>query len=333
MEIIEVSLKDYSSLRVGGKGKLCAVSTAAELREVYLYAKDQGLEVHILGEGTNTYFGEELSHFLFIKMNMKGVEFADYDDKVFLTASAGEVWDEVVMQSTERGLWGIENLSLIPGTVGAAPVQNIGAYGVELKDTFVSLFAFDTRMYEVVEMKKEDCEFGYRDSLFKREKGRYIITSVTLGLTHSFNPVLAYKPLDVLLGVEKLTPKDVRELVVATRIVKLPDWKEVANNGSFFKNPLITEEKGRVIKAKYPEVVLHEVDGGYKVPAAWLIEHVAGMKGVRVGDVGTWPTQPLVIINHGDATADAIDAFANTIREKVKEATGITLEQEVNRIG
>lgn len=333
MEIIEVSLKDYSSLRVGGTGRICNISTAAELREAYLYAKSQTLEVHILGEGTNTYFGEDLSRFLFIKMNMKGVQFNEHDEKVFLTASAGEVWDEVVLASTERGLWGIENLSLIPGTVGAAPVQNIGAYGVELKDTFVSLLALDTRTYEVVEMKKEDCEFGYRDSLFKREKGRYIITSITLGLTHSFNAVLGYKPLDVLLGVEKLTPKDVRELVVETRIAKLPDWKEVANNGSFFKNPLITEEEGRDLKTKYPEVVLHEVDGGYKVPAAWLIEHVAGMKGVRVGDVGTWPTQPLVIINHGAATADDIDTFANSIREKVKVATGITLEQEVNRIG
>ena len=333
MEITSVSLKDYSSLRIGGEGRVCFVTTPEGIREAYLYAKENNLIAHILGDGTNTYFGADLSRFLFVKMNIKGVEFKDEGDTVLVTARGGEVWDEVVQKSAEQNLWGIENLSLIPGTVGAAPVQNIGAYGVELKDVFVALEAFDTETLQMVVMEGDVCEFGYRDSVFKRNPRRYIITQVTLRLQKSPHPVLTYKPLDSLTGVEDLTPAMVRDTVIKTRKAKLPDWKEVANNGSFFKNPIVTASAARELEVKFPGIVLHATDEGYKVPAAWLIDNIAQMKGERVGDVGTWPNQPLVIINHGGATADDIDAFALTIRTKVEQATGIVLEQEVNRVG
>jgi UDP-N-acetylmuramate dehydrogenase len=255
------------------------------------------------------------------------------DDSTVLIASAGEVWDDMVAESVTRNLWGIENLSLIPGTVGAAPFQNIGAYGRELADVFLSLLAYDIQNCDVVELGKEQCRFGYRDSLFKQKPGRYTILSVKIKLSSVYAPNLSYKPLDSLVGKQGLSPADVRYLVVETRQSKLPDWKEHSNAGSFFKNPVVTTKQGEALRVSYPEIPLHEVPGGYKVPAAWLIEHVASMKGVNHGDVGTWPMQPLVLVNYGKATADDIDTFAREIRGVIFEKTGIRLEQEVNRVG
>lgn len=333
MEIKKVSLKDYSSLRIGGEGEMVVVTSIMEWVEVYMYAKKAGKNVHVVGGGTNTYFGEDLSSFLFIKNEIKGISYEETDDTIFLTANAGEVWDIIVQFSVDKNLWGIENLSYIPGTVGAAPVQNIGAYGVELKDVFMSLSALDTTTLDIVEMDNEACEFSYRDSMFKKEYGRYVIISVTLKLMKTANPKLSYKPLDSLREVKDLTPHIVRELVIATRKAKLPDWKEHPNAGSFFKNPIVSLVQGKTLHKTYPNIPLIEVNDGYKIPAAWLIEHVALMKGVRSKDVGTWPSQPLAIVNYGDASADKLDIFTKEIKDKIFEKTGVLLNQEVNRIG
>lgn len=332
MEITSVSLKNYSSLRVGGEASVILVTDTASLVEVLMYAKKENKDVYFLGTGTNTYFGEDLENFLFIKMDSKGISFEEKDDEVFVTAYAGEVWDDLVRFSVEKGLWGIENLSFIPGIVGAAPVQNIGAYGVELKDVFVSLSAIDRTTLDMVEINKSACDFGYRDSFFKKEYGRYIIVSVTVKLSKKSSPKLTYKPLDSLIGKE-ITLQDIRDLVIQTRTAKLPDWHEHANAGSFFKNPIVTTSVVQELRDLYPEIPALEFEGGYKIPAAWLIEHVAQMKGVRRGDVGTWPTQPLVLVNYGDATANEVDSFAAEIKEKVHTKTGVLLEQEVNRVG
>ena len=182
------------------------------------------------------------------------------------------------------------------------------------------------------DLLNDECNFGYRDSFFKHNPGKYVIISITLNLTKEFKPTLGYKPLDTLVGKENLTPKDVRDLVTATRLAKLPDWKKFPNTGSFFKNIVITKEALEGLKVNYPNIPVNEVVGGYKVPSAWLIEHVAEAKGLKVGDIGTWEKQPLVIVNYGNATADEINAFASEIQRKIEEKTGIKLEREVNFI-
>lgn len=349
MEIKKVSMKEYSALRVGGEGDLVVVKSEEELKEAVAHAAASGRRIHILGSGTNTYFAEDLSKYLFLKLEILGKEYGASskeqegenvtttnnekritNNEVFLTAFAGETFDDIVEFSVEQGLWGIENLSRIPGSVGAAPVQNIGAYGAELKDTLISVRVFDIEENSFKDLLNEECDFAYRDSIFKHHPGKYIIISITLNLTKEFKPVLEYKPLDSLQGKADLTPKDVRDLVITTRRTKLPDWKKFPNTGSFFKNIIITKEEWGALKVTYPDMPVHEVRGGYKVPTAWLIEHVAEAKGLKVGDVGTWPNQPLVIVNYGNATAEEINDFASNIQKKVEEKTGIKLEREVN---
>lgn len=333
MEIQKVSMKEYSSLRIGGEGNLVVVKSEEELVETVNYAEVGGSRIHILGSGTNTYFGEDLKNILFIKIELKGIVCNFLPPTTYhLQAYSGELWDDIVKFSVEKDLWGIENLSLIPGTVGAAPVQNIGAYGVELKDILTSVRAYDMKTGLFVELSNSECEFGYRDSLFKREKGRYIITSITLELSKDARPVLTYKPLDVLIGKENITVQEVRDSVIATRKAKLPDWKEYPNAGSFFKNPIVTSKQGIALLAQYPNIPLITHPNGYKIPAAWLIEHITHMKGVRVGDLGIWPNQPLVVVNYGNATYEDMELFSQEIIEKIKKETGIILEKEVNRV-
>jgi UDP-N-acetylmuramate dehydrogenase len=335
MSMVEktVFLKEYSSLRVGGEGKLIEVATLEELKEAAIRAKDEGLSLHTIGEGTNSYFGDNLSGFLFLKLPQGGIEYEEQGDQVLVKAGANVIWDDLVQECISRGLWGIENLSYIPGTVGAAPVQNIGAYGAELSEVFVSLDALDLATMDKVTLDREACQFGYRDSIFKYDKGRYVIVCITLELSKIANPRLLYKPLDALRDKEGVTLDEVRSLVIATRNAKLPNYHEHPNCGSFFKNPIVDQEAAEFLKGIYPDVPVIQVPQGFKIPAGWLIEHVANMKGIRRGDLGTWPVQSLVIVNYGNATADDIDALAREIQEKVNEKTGIVLEQEVNRVG
>ena len=324
-----VQLKNYSSLRIGGEGDILTVRSIAELTEAVMFAKRTQKKIVTLGGGTNSYFGDVLQNILVIKLELQGISLEEKEDTTRITAHAGEVWDNLVQFSVAKGLWGIENLSYIPGTVGAAPVQNIGAYGVELKDVLVSLSALDTTTLNLVEISNSACEFGYRDSLFKHQAGRYIIISITLDLSKHGMPVLTYKPLEKLGGGENLTPESVRNFVVATRKAKLPDWVEHPNAGSFFKNPVVTSTQAEGLRATYPDMPLIPHKSGFKIPAAWLIQHIAHMKGVRVGEVGTWPNQPLVLVNYGNATVIELRGFVERIIEKIKQETEIVLEVEV----
>lgn len=331
-------MRDYSSFRIGGVADMVTVTNEEELIKVIQDARTKGRRIHILGGGTNTYFGENLTNLLVIKINTQGITYEKQEeesknqDTVLLRVAAGECWDNVVQFSVDKNLWGLENLSLIPGTAGAAPVQNIGAYGVELKDVFYSLRAYDIVEEKIVEFFVDDCQFGYRDSLFKQKKGRYVILSVTLKVSTKENPILTYKPLTELVEKKNITLREIRNIVVLTRKTKLPDYEEHPNAGSFFKNPIVTSKEGDGLRAKYPDMPFIEVTGGYKVLTAWLIEHIAVMKGVRVGGVGTWPNQPLVIVNYGGATANEIDSFTQNIQKIIQKKTGITLEQEVCRV-
>lgn len=332
MEIKHVALRDYSSLKVGGMGDLVVIRSSKELVQAVMYGTQEGKKIHILGEGTNTFFGDNLSQYLFIKNEIKGISFEEQGDFVLLTVGSGEKWDDVVSFSVEKGLWGIENLSLIPGTSGASPVQNIGAYGSEIKDVLVILSAYDRKTSNTVEIPNDACNFGYRDSLFKQEKDRYVVLTITLKLSRIAKPVLSYKPLDTLVGKEALSPSDIRELVIATRKAKIPDYKEYPNVGSFFKNAVVNGAQAEGLRTQYPNVPLIPHLEDYKIPTAWLIEHIACMKGIRVGDVGTWPNQPLVIVNYGNAQAQDIVDFSETIIQKIQEKTGILIEREVNYI-
>jgi UDP-N-acetylmuramate dehydrogenase len=353
MEIQKISLKTLTSFRIGGMANVVVVKNEEELLEAVNYAKSKILIINVLGQGTNSVFGENLERFLIIKNEIMGKSLAvrrqSLEDTkngkpneerrtnngadIFLTVGAGESWDSVVQYSVEQGWWGIENLSYIPGTVGASPVQNIGAYGAELKDTLVSVRAFDIQKNNFVTLTNEECKFGYRDSIFKNKIKRYIITTITLNLSTTAKPILTYKPLDTLLNKENLTSGDVRELVIQTRKQKLPDYNLYPNAGSFFKNPVVDIPIGLAYGKKYPTAPLLEVKGGYKIPAAWLIEHVAKMKGERIGNIGTWPQQPLVLVNYGEATLEELESFSLSIIEKIKRETGVTLEREVNFIG
>jgi UDP-N-acetylmuramate dehydrogenase len=212
-------------------------------------------------------------------------------------------------------------------------VQNIGAYGVELSDVLVSCEVFDCEEMKQKTFTKEMCFFGYRDSLFKQQKNRYCILSVTIVLQKEKKYTLTYSPLNQLVQKDDLSLSDVREEVIRIRKEKLPDWKEFPNCGSFFKNPVIDKDKAQRLREQYPAMPLLDQGELFKVPSAWLIEHIAEMKGVRRGNLYTWPKQPLVIVNDGDATAGDVDAFAKEITDRIFEKTGIILEQEVNRVG
>lgn len=241
---------------------------------------------------------------------------------------AGKNWDCLVAETVKAGLRGLENLSLIPGTVGAAPVQNIGAYGVELCDLLEWVEVFDTQTGEICKLSSDACQFAYRDSLFKRQLGRYLILSVALALSDSRDFALSYAGLEDLNEMSELTAQCVRDRVVAIRRSKLPDPAELPNAGSFFKNPVVDATLHAELVRAYPDVVAYpQAEGRYKVAAGWLIDRL-GLKGWRKGSVGMHALQALVLANYGSATQQAVLALAEEVTCRVQEAFGISLEIE-----
>ena len=287
----------------------------------------------VLGGGSNLLFrGNYDGTILHIRLRGKEIV-AENKDNVFLKAAAGEPWDELVAFCVENGWGGLENLSLIPGQAGSSPIQNIGAYGVELKDHFHSLEAWCKKTGEVKIFNREDCRFAYRNSFFKGEgKGKYIILSVTFYLDK--NPVIRTDYGGLLRELESMgcsSPDiaDVRTAVCKIRKSKLPDPEITGNAGSFFKNPVVPEKTYRQLKKTHPGIVAFPDSGGMKLAAGWLIDQ-AGWKGYRDGDAGVHPKQALVLINHGEATGTDILNLASRIQESVKKHFGVTLEPEVN---
>ncbi len=291
-----------------------------------------------LGGGSNILLKGDYDG-LVIKNNIKGIEIiGETDEHIFLKAYSGENWHELVMYCVSRGWGGLENLSLIPGTAGAAPMQNIGAYGVELEKVFVSLEALNLETFGLEEFNGEQCEFGYRESVFKRRfKGKYFIYSVTLRLDK--HPVIhaEYGDIKTVLAEQGIDwqnagIKDISDAVIRIRQSKLPDPKDIGNSGSFFKNPVITPSHFDTLKSQYPDIKGFEQYNGIKVPAAWLIEQ-CGWKGKRVGQTGSHARQALVLVNYGDAKGEDIWQLAQDIIKSVKDRFGIDLEPEVNVIG
>jgi UDP-N-acetylmuramate dehydrogenase len=294
-------------------------------------------ELFILGGGSNLLLTSNIDK-LVVHINLKGISIAtETEDKVVLNISAGENWHDLVMYCIERNYGGIENLSLIPGNTGTAPIQNIGAYGVELKDVFVSCTAVEIISGETRVFTHEDCEFGYRNSIFKNElKGKYIITSVNLQLTKK-NHVLntSYGAIASILSernIENPGIKDIFEAVIAIRQSKLPDPEILGNSGSFFKNPVLDRVAFNRFRSKFPEAPYYEVSSiEFKIPAGWLIEE-AGFKGKRYGDAGIHEKQALVLVNHGNASGLEIWELAQRIQKRVKVLFDIDIEPEVNVI-
>ncbi len=290
----------------------------------------------ILGGGSNMLFTRQPDQWV-IKNEIKGIELIREDaTHVWLSVGAGEVWHEFVLYCISRQYCGIENLALIPGTVGAAPIQNIGAYGVEVKQLIDRVHFWDIENGSFAYLDNEDCRFGYRDSIFKQTlKGKYIITAVEWKLSKTPALNTSYGNIKEELekmGIENPGIKDVANAVIAIRSAKLPDPKVVGNAGSFFKNPEVDNEVYAAIKAHYGEAPGYKVGADKtKIPAAWLIEQ-CNWKGFRQGDAGVHPKQPLVLVNYGNASGSEIFGLSTKIIESVKEKFGITLEREVQII-
>ncbi len=338
MNIIEnKSLLKYNTFNVDVNSEyFIECNSKEEIKGAIKLADEKILPPLILGGGSNILFTKDFEGVV-IKNSIKGIEvIEETDEHVLIKCGAGEIWDNLVEFCVEKNFGGIENLSLIPGTVGAAPIQNIGAYGAELKDVFYSLTGvFLSNLQEKVFYEK-DCKFGYRCSIFKDElKNKFVITEVVLKLTK--NPLintdyssLAKAAFDI--PSEELTIKKVSELVKQIRRSKLPDTKEIGNAGSFFKNPIVDKNHAEKIKLEFTDSIQYETeDGQFKIPAGWLIEK-CGLKGMRVGDSGTYDKQALVLVNHGKASGQEIYKLAEFIRKQVSFNFNINLEAEVNII-
>ena len=337
MEIhTDYSLKSYNTFGIEAKAKqFVAVHSLIELQTVL--TENPTNKKFILGGGSNMLLTQNIDA-LVIHVDLKGKEIIDEnDDYAWVESQAGENWHEFVLWTIDQNLGGLENLSLIPGNVGTTPIQNIGAYGVEIKDTFVLCEALHIETQEHVVFKKEECKFGYRESIFKNEvKDEFIITSVVFKLTkrnHQLNT--SYGAIETELAnqnISKPTLKDVSNAVIAIRKSKLPDPKELGNSGSFFKNPVLLKTDFEKIQKQFPDIPHYVVsDTEVKVPAGWLIEQ-AGFKGKRFGDAGIHKNQALVLVNYGQATGQEILAVAHNIQETILKTYGIQIEAEVNII-
>ena len=287
---------------------------------------------YVLGGGNNVLFTQDYPGTLLTPV-AQGIRIVDEQpDCVTVEADAGVEWDDLVEWAVQHELWGLENLSLIPGKVGAAPVQNIGAYGCEAKDAIRSVEMFCTETFNTLVLNREHCAFGYRDSVFKRSlRGRVIITSVRFALSRTPRPRLEYG--DLAAAVEArggITLRNIREAICSIRRAKLPDPAVLGNAGSFFKNPVVEAPVAKRLLAEYPDMPHYAApEGRVKLAAGWLIDR-AGMKGYREGSVGVHERQALVLVNHGGATGGEVIAFARTVQAKVREKFGIEIDTEVN---
>ncbi|MCB0456806.1 MAG: UDP-N-acetylmuramate dehydrogenase [Flavobacteriaceae bacterium] len=330
------SLKNFNTFGIDCKARYFAsVTSIDELKQIL--SSEKGNETFILGGGSNILLTKNIDA-LVLHINLKGITVvSENESHVFVEANGGENWHEFVQYCIANHWGGIENLSLIPGNVGTAPIQNIGAYGVELKDVFESCNALHKKTLQERTFSLDECQFGYRDSIFKTsERGNYIITSVQFRLTKKDHLLkTSYGDIQKELEqkhIQNPTIKDISEAVIAIRKSKLPNPKELGNSGSFFKNPVISATDFNQFRLQFPEAPFYEVSATqFKIPAGWLIEK-AGFKGQRFGDAGVHKNQALVLVNYGNATGTEIWELAIAIQEKVKALFGIYIEPEVTVI-
>ncbi|EOZ93589.1 UDP-N-acetylenolpyruvoylglucosamine reductase [Indibacter alkaliphilus LW1] len=329
-----ISLLPYNTFGIDKKAKyFVQVTDESEVKEAIKVAQDLSIPLIVLGGGSNILLTQDLKALL-VKIEIKGVKLLKEDeDHVWVEVGAGENWHSFVMHCIEKNWSGVENLSLIPGTVGASPMQNIGAYGIEIKEVFESLSAVNRHTLETEIFDWESCEFGYRESVFKGKlKDKYIITKVCFKL--SKNPIFHtdYGAIKQTLnenGIQELSIKAISDAVIQIRQSKLPDPKQIGNAGSFFKNPTISLSDYEILKKEFPEIPGYPNDEGIKIPAAWLIEQT-GWKGKTFENIGVHKNQPLVLVNYGGGDGNALKKLSEEIQESVKKKFGILLFPEVN---
>ena len=329
----QVSLAKYTTFKIGGNARyFCAVTSEKELIEAVDLAQKKSLSILVIGGGSNMLISDKGFDGLVIKMDIKGI--TDTDSRI--SVGAGEIWDDLVACAVDKGLYGFENLSAIPGTVGAAPVQNIGAYGAEVCDLIVSVRALDTTTMSFIELSHDVCAFAYRDSLFKHEKGRYIIVGVNFGTRKDGHVHIEYKDLKEYFSKQnqksgaKPSCHEVRDAVISIRSTKLPDWKQWGTAGSFFKNPIISKSKYTELKKAYPDMPsFAEPDGNVKIPLGWVLDKVCNVKGLKHGRAHVYEKQALVLVSEPGATAEEVTGLARMLMDCVKEKTGIEIEGEV----
>jgi UDP-N-acetylmuramate dehydrogenase len=328
------SLINYNTFGINATAReFTSISSIEDLNKII--SKYKSKKKIFIGGGSNILITKNINA-LVIHLNIKGINSKKIDDTFSeVNIKSGENWNESVKWCLRNNLGGIENLSLIPGNTGAAPIQNIGAYGVELKDVFISCSVLDINSNEILKFKKEECQFEYRNSIFKRNKN-YIILSVKLKLTHS-NHILkidygSIKERVIQLGIKGPKINDIAEIICQIRKEKLPDPKEIGNSGSFFKNPIIKSEHLEELKLNFQDIPFYKISKKeYKIPAAWLIEK-AGFKGKRIEDYGVHDKQALVLVNYGNATGKQILDFSISIQKAIKFIFNIDLDLEVNII-
>ena len=323
-----ISLKNFNTFGIDVSAKyFVEINREDELTELFADPKWKATERLVLGGGSNLLLTRDFNG-LVIRMNIRGIEHRINSNEAFVDAGAGEVWNDFVNYCVDHQFAGVENLSLIPGSVGASPIQNIGAYGVELKDVFDSCRAFEIATGAFKTFTKADCRFGYRESIFKQQKGHYIIVSVKFILSLTPNINTHYGAIEQELtnrGITRPSIKDISQVVSYIRVSKLPDPSTIGNAGSFFKNPVI-----KPIVIKYPDIVNFSAGEGFvKLAAGWLIEQ-CGWKGKVVGHTGTWKNQALVLVNHGGATGGEVYELSSQIIDSVYSKFGVMLEREVN---
>lgn len=337
MYILEnVPLPAFSTMRLGGiAAYMTDVSSRQDVSEAISWAQSRGLPAIMIGDGSNIIWNDDGYPGLVIVNKIQGFEVvSEYDTGTYITAGSGMNWDQFVAKTVDMGLTGVEFLSLVPGTVGATPVQNVGAYGAEVADTITTIEAYDSQTNTFITMRGSECEFGYRTSRFKTtDRGRFFITAVTFYLQKGIPQPPFYGSLQQYFNqnaITTITPATVRQAVIAIRSAKLPDPAQIANNGSFFANPIIEARDFTQLSADFPETVHWTTeDGKVKISAAWLIEQ-AGFKDYHDSEtgMGTWPKQPLVLVNeHAEKTAQLL-AFKQKIVDAVVQKFNITLQQE-----
>ncbi|AMQ86423.1 UDP-N-acetylmuramate dehydrogenase [Pseudomonas glycinae] len=331
----QVSLKPFNTFGVDVRAQLFAEAHSdADVREALAYAAAHDVPLLVIGGGSNLLLTADIPA-LVLRMASRGIRVINDDgNRVVIEAEAGEPWHPFVQHTLAQGFSGLENLSLIPGTVGAAPMQNIGAYGVEIKDVFAGLTALDRQTGELRDFSLEECRFAYRDSVFKQQPGRWLILRVRFALNRIAHLHLEYGPVRQRLteqGIEQPTPTDVSRAICSIRSEKLPDPAVLGNAGSFFKNPLVSAAVVAQIKAQHPDLVAYaQPDGQMKLAAGWLIER-AGWKGFREADAGVHKLQALVLVNYGAATGLQLLDLAQRIQKDIAERFNVELEMEPNR--
>jgi UDP-N-acetylmuramate dehydrogenase len=329
-----ISLKKYNTFCIDVVAKrFISVSSVYELQQLLKIEKD----IFLISGGSNMLLTQDIEK-LVVHIAIKGISIdRENHNDIYLTVNAGENWHDFVLWCVSQNYGGLENLSLIPGNVGTCPIQNIGAYGVEVKDTITRVIAIEIETRKLIEFSNEACQFGYRNSIFKNDvKGKYIIISVSFQLTknnHFLNT--SYGAIENELDSKEIknpTLKDISDAVIKIRKSKLPDPNEIGNSGSFFKNPVITRIKFLELQNKYPNIPSYKIsETEVKVPAGWLIEQ-SGFKGKRFGEYGVHEKQALVLVNYGNATGKEIYQLAEKIQKKIKNIFSINLEIEVNII-